>query len=197
MPPAPATSEMLSEMSACAYRLGMAFGQEAERTQDRAQRLELFHLFDRCFFAVRVATALQLRLKREAPERREPAGETLRDTAETERPEADDAAEPGRERLDDGQDRDRDRETERASLPVFFKTLEGVTAGAAALPGPKPAELPTLQDLLARATTEPAKPTVAPLRNRLSGSAALAVAAPALRPSPSLPPRRATGPPRR
>lgn len=65
MPPTPTTSDMLPEMSACAYRLGMAFGQAAEPAEDDGRRLEMFQLFDRCFFAVRVATALQLRLRRE------------------------------------------------------------------------------------------------------------------------------------
>lgn len=55
---------MLSELSQCAYRLGLAFGHEAERAEDAARRLEYFRLFDRCFFAVRVATALELRLWR-------------------------------------------------------------------------------------------------------------------------------------
>ena len=57
-------SDMLSELSQCAYRLGLAFGHEAERAEDTARKLEYFRLFDRCFFAVRVATALELRLRR-------------------------------------------------------------------------------------------------------------------------------------
>ena len=188
MPPAPATSEMLAEMSACAYRLGMVFAGEAERTEDWARRLEMVQLFDRCFFAVRVATALQLRLRREG-------GEALGAPADTERPERD---ERERERVEG--DRDRDRDTERASLPVLITTLQGVAADAAALPGARPGELPTLQDILARATGEPApaRPhSTPPLRDRLAGSAAVAVAAasPAPRPSPSFPARRATGPP--
>ena len=204
-PPAPATSEMLAEMSACAHRLGVGFAAEAERTQDFGRRLEMFQLFDRCFFAVRVATALQLRLRRESgwARAREPAGEAEAEvldgpeSPERERPEA---AEPERERFE----ADRDRETERASLPVFLKTLQGVAAEAAALPGPRPAELPRLQDLLARATAapEPARPAPrAPLRERLAGgSAAVAVATaprPPASPLPFLPGRRATGPPRR
>ena len=54
----------LSELSACAYRLSLAFGREAEGAEDAARKLEYFRLFDRCFFAVRVATALELRLWR-------------------------------------------------------------------------------------------------------------------------------------
>lgn len=202
MPPAPATSDMLAEMSACAYRLGMAFGRAAERAQAAERQVALYQLFDRCFFAVRVATALQLRLRREGAMSlaHEPDGEAevLEDPAERERREPADG-DPGRERFE----ADRDREREPASLPVLFKTLQGVAADASTLPGPKPAELPTLQDLLARATGAPpqapaAKPTV-PLRDRLAGSAAVAAAtlAPETRPSPRLPARRATGPPER
>ena len=58
-------------MSRCAYRLGLEFGREAERTEDLAGKLEYFRLFDRCFFSVRVTTALELRL------RRSPAGDAL------------------------------------------------------------------------------------------------------------------------
>jgi len=177
MPPAPATSEMLAEMSACAYRLGMAFGREAERAEAPERRLEMFQLFDRCFFALRVATALQLRLRRDggmAPARA-PASDAER--LETERAEPDG---PERERFE--AERDRDRETERASLPVLLTTLRGVAADAAALPGPRPAELPALQDLLARVAAAPAparpQPRAPALRDRLAGgSAALAMAA--------------------
>jgi len=191
---------MLAEMSACAYRLGMDFGREAERAEDPGGRLEMFQLFDRCFFAVRVATALQLRLRREigAVVARGAGGEAEdlreREPAETERP----------ERLE--AERERERETEPASLPVLLGTLKGVAADAAALPGRKPGELPTLQDLLARATAAPppagptprSMPMAPPLRDRLAGSAAVAVATapPNRRPSPGLPARRATGPPR-
>ncbi|MFC3069760.1 hypothetical protein [Phenylobacterium soli] len=200
MPTTPATSEMLSEMSACAYRLGMAFGAAAERAEDGGERLEMFGLFERCFFAVRVATALQLRLRREGAIA-EGVG------PETERPEAERAeaieARPERERFEG--DRERDRETERASLPLFLNTLQGVAAEAAALPSPLsdlgPAELPALQQLLARASTSPARPPPprTPLRDRLAGSAALALSgvSPALRPAHIPPTRRATGPPRR
>jgi hypothetical protein len=197
-------------MSACAWRLGMAFGREAEREEDARRKLEMFQLFDRCFFAVRVATALQLRLRREAwaAPTRAPANdaEDLREREPLDacpldagRPEPD---APGRERLD----ADRDRETERASLPVLLTTLTGVAADAAALPGRKPAALPTLQELLARASAQPApksKPGAPPLRDRLAGSAVAVMAPPRAQvsPSPTLGPpppiRRATGPPGR
>ncbi|HLZ77114.1 hypothetical protein, partial [Phenylobacterium sp.] len=145
-------------MSECAYRLGLAFGQKAERAEDTAGMLEYFRLFDRCFFSVRVAIALELRLSR-APAMA--AGEALAerddlddraDPSEDERPDSDTRLE--RERLD----ADRERETERASLPVLLRTLEDVVADAAALPGPEPAALPTLRELLAHmAPGSPAK----------------------------------------
>jgi hypothetical protein len=215
-------SAMLADMGACAYRLGMAFGAEAERAQTTADRLQYFQLFDRCFFAVRVGIALDLRLEREA--RR--AGTSLvregradlTDRAERDPPE-DEPAEPlEREPPEtlEYTERDREREAEGASLPLLLRTLEGVAADAAALPGPPPAALPTLQDLLARFSSDPVPAPGPgggqPLRARLSGSAAALAARPApgqtvtLSPSrpPSAPPmarggprlRGATGPPR-
>jgi hypothetical protein len=127
-------SDMLSELSQCAYRLGLAFGHEAERAEDTARKLEYFRLFDRCFFAVRVATALELRLRRtpatppgEAPAERDDLNDRA-DPPEDER--ADRDANPERERLD--ADRDREREAEPASLPVLLRTLDGVAVDAEA-----------------------------------------------------------------
>ena len=145
--------EMLAEMGACACRLGMAFGAEAERALTTSDRLRFFQLFDRCFFAVRVGIALELRLKREAgrgaggSEREDREDSAERDPPEVERAEPLELERP--ERLD-YTERDRDREVERASLPLLLRTLAGVVADATALPGPPPAALPTLQDLLAR-----------------------------------------------
>ena len=203
--------EMLSELSRCAYRLGLGFGREAEDAGDWARRLEYFRLFDRCFFAVRVATALELRL------RRMPAsspGEAFAEREElTERPDPTEAERPERDDCDDGgredPDRDREREAEPASLPVLLRTLDGVAADAAALPGPEPADLPTLRELLAHVA--PQRPTPAPppqpradLRARLAGSGATLNLQLAPRPPPppsgglpGLAARRATGPPRR
>jgi hypothetical protein len=146
-------SAMLADMGACAYRLGMAFGTEAERAQTAADRLQYFQLFDRCFFAVRVGIALELRVKREAGR----AGASLdrndlADRAERDPPE-DERAEPlelERPEPLEYTERDREREAEGASLPLLLRTLKGVAADAAALPGPPPTALPTLQDLLAR-----------------------------------------------
>jgi hypothetical protein len=187
-------SERLSELSECAYRLGLAFGAEAERAGDHTRKIEYFELFERCFFSVRVATALQLRLRRE--QRAEPLTdrETLDAVAEREPSEREDFDRDPRER-------DREADRERASLPVLLKTLRGVADAAATLPGPEPAALPTLRELLAHAAPQPSTQARPPgvLRARLAGSAT----APALAPTSlarsglSPPPRRATGPPRR
>ena len=183
-PAALTASERLDELSACAYRLGERFGAEAERAP--AGDLQAFELFERCFFAVRVATALQLRLWQTPSVPRDVA-------ARADRPDA--ALDRGLAR---DRDSDRDREREPASLPLLLKTLEAVAEGAAALPGPAPAELPTLRELLAQLTTAPAKPTTG-LRARLAGSATgpLVTVPPPTRPSPILALHRATGPPRR
>jgi hypothetical protein len=193
MPPANARSTELDGLTQVAYRLGMAFGHMAEQAETDERRLEYFHLFDRCFFSVRVATALQLRLRREgvAPPGRESEAEgpealerepAEREAAYRERPE---------------RDREGDVEREPASLPLLLRTLESVAADAAALPGPQPAALPSLQDLLAEIRAGPVsapRPATPALRSRLSGSAAVvAPQRPAARSASTL--RRATGPP--
>jgi hypothetical protein len=194
-------SRQLSDMADCAYRLGMAFGAAAEAAQGADRWLEYFNAFDRCFFAVRVATALELRLARAPAEPREAASDR---EALIERPDPAETEDP--DRGDDERDRDRDRETERASLPILLRTLEGVVADTAKLPGPEPAELPTLRELIAHAKAEPGSACPAPrssrsLRSRLTGSGA-AKALPATPHLASnvgqiLAARRATGPPRR
>jgi hypothetical protein len=203
-------SAMLSELSQCAYRLGLAFGHEAERAEDMARKLEYFRLFDRCFFAVRVATALELRLWR-TPAAAFAERDERDDVSDRADPPEGEPAERGtsleRERLEDAQerDRDRDREAEPASLPVLLRTLDGVAADAAALPGPEPAALPTLRELLAHVAPDP-PPTQPPtalrtdLRARLAGSGAAVTLQLAPRPARipvGLAVRRATGPPRR
>lgn len=201
-------AQMLDDMAQCAYRLGKVFGAEAERAETHERRMEQFELFDRCFFAIRVAIGLQLRLRREARAERAGERETERDGERIEAPDHRDPSdrdppETYRDRLD--AESDRDRERERASFPILLRTLEGVAADAAALPGPAPAALPTLRELLAQVRSEPAPPASTagtPLKARLAGSATTQVLA---RPPPSptpglragLAPRRATGPPRR
>ena len=189
-------SQRLSELSQCAYRLGLAFGGEAERAEGAARRLEYFELFERCFFAVRMATALELRLGRPSAPGGRADREDLSIRAERDPLERDDHIESERER-------DREREAEPASLPVLLRTLGGVAADAAALPGPAPAALPTLRELLASIASDPA-PAAGPrdggLRTRLAGSAtapAVTVAPRASGPSGGPVVRRATGPPRR
>lgn len=207
----PATSDMLSELSGCAHRLGVAFAAEAEAAEDWERKLELVQLFDRCFFSVRVAVALQLRLRREAAPR-ENLDIERNEGLEIERPKA-------AERSDTAHtynERDRDREGERASLPLLLSTLSGVAADAGALSGPAPAALPTLRELLARVGAETAAPSAprrpplqmsgrtgpspatplptVPLRARLSAGVALAIPP---GPTTARPLRRATGPPRR
>ncbi|MGZ6018083.1 MAG: hypothetical protein ACXWKO_05380 [Phenylobacterium sp.] len=189
----------LSELTECAYRLGLVFGHEAERAEDTARRLEYFRLFDRCFFSVRVAIALELRLRRTpAMASDEPLAERLDNRAD---PPEDERADSDRnlERERSEADRDREREAERASLPVLLRTLEGVAEQAATLPGPEPAALPTLRELLAHvAPGSPPAPARTDLRARLAGSAATLT----LQRTPTsgnpagLTVRRATGPPR-
>ncbi|HEY1449221.1 MAG TPA: hypothetical protein VGF33_11875, partial [Caulobacteraceae bacterium] len=135
--------------------------------------------------------ALELRLKRTPAELREAASDR---EALIDRPDPSDSEDRGYD------ERDRDRETERVSLPILLRTLEGVVADAAMLPGPEPAELPTLRELITHAKSTPATAPQS-LKSRLTGSGA----APAPRPAPHLASnvgqilaaRRATGPPRR
>lgn len=196
-------SLQLTEMSECACRLGMAFGAVAEREDDDpARQLQYFDLFERCFFAVRMATSLTLRLghslmassERERPERERP---------EQERPEQERAERQPSDR-DIDRDRERERDRESASFPMLLKTLGAVADAASALPGPAPAALPSLRELLAQFTSDPApakQPTEAGqgLRARLAGSAATPVVTlpSSARPSPIPALHRATGPPRR
>lgn len=193
----------------------MGLAAEAQATEDWGRKLELIQVFDRCFFSVRVAVALQLRLRREArlgeSPHVEPADVERAEGLEIERPERG-AAEPAYD------ERDRDREVERATLPLLLSTLNDVATAAGALPGPPPAALPSLRELLARVGAEtPATPTpeTSPARSPMAtprASLLLAGARPALTPATPLrarlagsagaalevgPLRRATGPPRR
>ncbi len=201
-------SRQLSEMAECAYRLGMAFGAATEKVQGTDGWLAYFNAFDRCFFAVRVATALQLRLDRTLAEPREAATDREALIDHPDPPEASDAETDGRDRDRGYDERDRDRETERASLPILLRTLESVAADAETLPDAEPAELLTLRELIAHAKAAPsphASETTQSLRSRLTGSGA--ALAPAARPQSGphlasnvgqlMAARRATGPPRR
>ena len=188
-----------AELSRYAYRFGLAFGAQGERDEaDVARHLRSFELFERCFFAVRMGAALELRLA-QAP--------TTRDSEERERPDRE-RRDPTDHSLDMAREREREREREPASVPLLLKTLGRVADDAAALPGPVIADLPGLRELLTTLGSDPAparrpapaKPSARPgLRARLATSAAAPVLTipPPARPSPLLALRKATGPPRR
>jgi hypothetical protein len=186
----------LDQMREVAFRLGMSLGQAALAEDDVDRKLTLLDAFHRSFAAVRLSIALKMRLAREA--RTAPRAEAER--PETERVELESAEAAERpERFDE---RDRDRETERASFPLLLRTLGRVADDAQALI-PQAAELPTLRELLDRVrapSAAPSKPAPSPLRERLSGgTAAITLTAP---PRPGLPglrgspPQPSTGPPR-
>ena len=183
--------EMLDALTQCAYRLGRAFAAEAERSHGKAM-LEACERFDRCFFSVRMGIALQIRLRRAEPVYREVESE--REPTEREPSDHHTATEP--------LERERDRETERASVPLLLNALETVAADAALLSGPAPAALLTLRELLATFASAPAQtkvlarvvPSPKPagdLRIRLAATASASIL--------TIPPprRHATGPPRR
>ncbi|WP_337186901.1 hypothetical protein [Phenylobacterium sp.] len=191
-------STQLLELREYAYRLGLVFGAEAERAETTAQRVAAYEIFNRCFFSVRVAIALDLRLRQEARRVAAPAA------SEGEAPEQESPEQETPEREPPEQERydERDREVERASFPLLLRTLEGVAADAEArLPGPPPAELPALRELLARVTAAsrdgPPHRSPAPTarRNHLGGSASYAASpAPSAASVPTSPPK---GPARR
>lgn len=184
-----AAAAQLEQMREVAFRLGMSFGEAAMAEEDIDRKLVLFDAYHRSFASVRLSIALAMRLDREA---REPARE--RREAETERAEAPDRAERA-ERYDE---RDRDREAERASFPLLLRTLGRVADDAQALL-PHAAELPTLRELLDNVKARPAaapQPAPSPLRARLSGGTATITLTPPRPPGlQGVPPRRSTGPP--
>jgi len=191
---------MLAEMREPAFRLGMAFAAEAERATDIDRKIAFFHLFDRCGFAVRVGIALELRLERmpaARPEAREPATDR---EALIDREDLADHDPPDRlDRYEPEYDRERDRETERASFPILIRALEGVVADAVKLPGPPPAELLTLRELLAKVKAQPPA-GLAPARKARRAAVGATLAPPtrhlASNVGQILAARRATGPPR-
>jgi len=195
-------SRQLSEMAECAYRLGMAFGAATEAAQGTGDWLPYFNAFDRCFFAVRVATALQLRLDRAPSAPREAATdrEALVDRADPPETSESDTDGHDRDRGCDDRDRDRDRETERASLPILLRTLEGVAADVKTLPCAEPAEVLTLRELIAHAKAAPSPRASEALAPRPQSGPCLASNVGkvlAARRAPGRAPNRATGPPRR
>jgi len=196
-----AETRQLDHMREAAFGLGMGFARAAEVEGDLDRKLQLFDAFHRSFASVRLSIALAMRLRREA---QAPARvETERD--EVERDEALERSDAS-ERLERYDERDRDRESERVSLPLLLRTLERVADDAQALM-PQAAELPSLRERLDRIRAQPAaaspSPATAqsPLRARLSGgTAALTLPPPRSSPSgrpgrPGAPSRRSTGPP--
>jgi hypothetical protein len=201
-----AETRQLDDLRQAAYGLGMGFAQAAQIEGDFDRKLALFDAFHRSFASVRLAIALAMRVRREAQ---------LPPPAETERAEVE-RAEPlerpdYHERPERYDERDRDREAERASLPLLLRTLERVADDARTLT-PQAAELPSLRELLDQVRTDPATPSPAPsspvpsgaLRARLSGgTAALTVrprpgsGPPGLNGLLGTPAHRPTGPPRR
>lgn len=205
-------SLQLDELSQYAFRLGVMLDQAAERAEGLEQQLAYFQLFDRGFFSVRVATGLQLRLRRESSARWPAAREVREDLsvrAERDPSELEPGTAAGRETPERYTERDQERERETVSLLVLLRTLGAVAADAAALPGPEPSALPTLRELLAQITSAPVSetPITAPatsgasLRSRLAGSATAPtmILARPMQPSSGIafPLHRATGPPRR
>ncbi len=200
-----ADTRQLDDMREAAYGLGMVFALAARAEDDLARKLKLFDAFHRSFASLRLSIALAMRLRREAlaparNERDEPEREADERAEAPERPDY-------HERLERYDERDRDRESERVSLPILLRTLGHVVDDAQALM-PQAAELPTLREILNRIRAQPAAatPPAAPpssgaLRGRLSGGAAALTLAPPPRPDSHLtglggaPPRRATGPP--
>jgi len=186
----------LDEMRDAAHALGMAFAQAAQAESDVDRKLTLFDAFNRSFASVRLSIALALRLRREAH---------LPARIETERPEnepLDVERDETPERAERYDERDRDREAERASFPILLRTLGRVADDAQALL-PRATELPALRELLGRVGAQPAaataKPVATPLRSRLSGGTATLTLAPPHQPGGLIGglPRRSTGPPRR
>lgn len=153
--------DQLDAMREAAFGLGMGFAQAAEVEGDLGRRLQLFEAFNLSFASVRLAIALAMRVRREG---RLPPPSALAESArpqlepEVERPEALERPEPPERITYD--ERDRDREAERVSLPILLRTLARVADDAGTLT-PGAAELPGLRELLDRLGA-PSRPTPGP-----------------------------------
>jgi len=212
----------LSELADCAYRLGVQLAAAAEAEADVPKKVELFERFHDAAASVRLSLALQMRLRRMPAEPRPALPRFRPEALEREAPERPDFHDPP-----DWEDRDllryteRDREADRehVSFPALRRTLQSLVAGAEALPGPEPADLPRLREFLATTGpgTSPASSGVGPrrggggaatgrapepgaaLRDRLkaSGSAQAQILARLPAKALGLRTHRPTGPPRR
>lgn len=151
---------MIEAMTRCAYELGLAASEIAQRAgdDDTARFLSASAEFRQCFFAVRMGIRLTLAQRAAA----RAAGVAAPVERERERPEAGDP--PERERDDAGleaeRERDREGDYEPVSLPQFLKTLRGVAAPAEQGRDDLPAHvrdttLPALRDLLVQAKAPP------------------------------------------
>jgi hypothetical protein len=196
----------LTDLSQCAYALGLAFGEEAKAASDTDRKIRFFELFERCFHGFRVAVTLKQRLAR-APQAERSEAEACDAQHRPERPDPQEHERAERIRLD------YDRDREAASLPILLKTLNRVVDEAQGLPGPHPAELPTLRELLACVGAPRPAAASAAARPRTATASAAGVtllARPAAAAPPSArsrlllgaaatpqPVRRATGPPKR
>ena len=189
--------QMLEAMVDCAHALGMAFGEAATAEADTKRGLELLDAFHKSFLAVRMGIRLSMSLR--APPKTAPAVASERAEAPEREPAEHDRPERGAER-----ERERDRDYEAVSLPKFLATLGVVARDAGRLNDRLPADaarvLPTLQSLLARASTDPPAPEPAPsqgasvavltrpaqsgTRHKLLGSAATSLPSPAPRTPP-------------
>ena len=163
--------QMLETMVDCAHALGIGFGQAAEAETDPQHRLDLMDAFQKSFLALRLGIRLSMTL-RAAPKAAAPVLAPERAEAPEREPVERDPPERG-----DRAERERDRDYEPVSLPRFLATLGVVARDAARLDDRLPADaatrvLPTLQGLLARATTDP--PTSEPAAAPAAGVAVLA-----------------------
>jgi hypothetical protein len=168
--------QMLEGLVDCAYGLATTFAAAAKAQADTRHSLELLEGFHKSAFAVRMGIRLCMTLR--APPKAAPATTAERaETLEHERAEEEPA-----ERLErDERERERDRDYEPVSLPKFLSTLGVVARDAARLGDRLPADaarvLPTLQNLLARANSDPPVPEPAPsppVPHRAAGVAVLA-----------------------
>jgi len=153
---------MLETMVDCAHVLGMAFGEAAKAETDTKRSLEFLEAFQKSFLALRMGIRLSMTL-RAAPKAAPALAPERAEASEREPTEHDP---PERER-NDSAERERERDYEPVSLPKFLATLGVVARDAARLDDRLPADvatrvLPTLQGLLARATTDPPAPEPAP-----------------------------------
>jgi len=153
--------QMLEGLVDCAYGLATTFAAAAKAEADTRHGLELLEGFHKSALAVRMGIRLCMTLR--APPKAAPAMTAERAEAlEHERAEHEPAERPER----DERERERERDYEPVSLPKFLSTLGVVARDAARLGDRLPAGaadvLPTLQNLLARANSDPPVPQPAP-----------------------------------